>query len=320
MPTSPNEHGQPQTVMNGYSQHAASGVVASNQTSPAVSTDQVLSPPLPMGYYDGLAQTQAVAPPPAEKFLLPSGQLDKVVSEILSPFGFEERQIEMAPPPPPPPAPPPPAPLPPPPPPPAPPVPQVSAAPQQVQPTAPPAMAAHVGTGFGFTPTEMPHSVGEAPPPQPEGRPDPGPTPEFGVYADIPSPVETTRPAAASIAQMSDADVAAAELRLSMSELAREIIAVSEDEPTATSPNPRIPRAPEDEAAAVPADDGRSASFDLVLGPPQKGGKLRRSKPAISQERFLDPEGLVPNGEYGDSETPEKSEKGRSKGRLRLRS
>jgi hypothetical protein len=73
MPSNANGYSQAPGSMNGFSQPVAPAAVVNDQAPPpAVSMDQVLSPPLPMGYYDGLAMATAVAPTPAEKFLLPA--------------------------------------------------------------------------------------------------------------------------------------------------------------------------------------------------------------------------------------------------------
>ena len=79
----------------------ANSVNGSGSGSNGGSEDHGLAPPLPMGYtYTDTASASAsggghtVAPPAPRSgtFILPLTQLDDVVSEMLSPFGFEDRQ------------------------------------------------------------------------------------------------------------------------------------------------------------------------------------------------------------------------------------
>jgi hypothetical protein len=92
----------------------------------------------------------------------------------------------------------------------------------------------------------------------------------------------------------------------SFADLAREIISVTDDESSGpegeTARHSREPADANHEAHAEASLE--QASFDLVLRPPSKG-RLRRSKPPISKDRFLEADGLLPKGEFGVKGTPE---------------
>jgi hypothetical protein len=102
----------------------------------------------------------------------------------------------------------------------------------------------------------------------------------------------------------------------SMAELARDIIGISEQEGGGASSSD----SEEDADGVTTADDStRQASFDLVIGPAPKGGRLRRSKSATQKLPRNEIDDLVPpeNGDQHESSDAQGKSKPRS--RLRLR-
>jgi hypothetical protein len=278
-----------------------------------------LAAPLPMGY----AYTDGGAPPvaparaePSGTFLLPVTQLDDVVGEILAPFGFEvpaphvslqtapvmapvpevlaAHRAPQTPPlvaaPPPPPPPPPPAPPPPPP---------ISQAPRpSLEPSAAPLPAL-----FSDQPIAVGNPAVPAPPVTTVGLPN--------LFADTHQPVAATHPAPVTpVLQTRE------ESGVSMAEMARDIMSVSDQEPI-----PRVSALAvgieEPGIPMVQSDSDRRASFDLLIGPATKGGRLKRSKgsmqkgPVDSSEEFDSFDELAHSPELDTA-----GAKGRSRGRL----
>jgi hypothetical protein len=105
------------------------------------------------------------------------------------------------------------------------------------------------------------------------------------------------------------------EREVSMAELARDIIAISEQEPGSLSSNGH---GAETEGEGSTADEtGRHASFDMVIGPAPRGGRLRRKipTPKDAAEELADlaaDSGLETGVEAG-------GDKGRMRSRLRHR-
>lgn len=255
------------------------------------------------GPHSASPQSSAVDNPPIAieprtAFLMPAAQLDDVVDQILSPFGFEHAE-------------------------PASPIvqnhvpPAVADSfehadpPRRTEPVPVPAQPAITTIEDSVAALEQP----EAPGTQPESSAE-------EVAMPIEGDVRTGRHPAVeqTPARGTSADADTLERALAMAELARDIMSISSD-----SPRPETTSRPigdEDETSAPPATPvgNASPSLDLVIGPAHKG-KLRRSKPAISKDRFLAADGLVPNGEYGDEDrgSPEAQEKPKGRARLKLR-
>jgi hypothetical protein len=104
---------------------------------------------------------------------------------------------------------------------------------------------------------------------------------------------------------------------VSMAELARDIISISEQE--------SVPRDADEHGehaqggAASPDEAARHASFDLVLGPAPKSGRLRRSKiptPKDAAEELAD---LVSDSGLNTAAAEANADKGRTRSRLRHR-
>ena len=103
---------------------------------------------------------------------------------------------------------------------------------------------------------------------------------------------------------------------MSMAELARDIMSISEQESVA-----RVSTGDSDTGEVDPAiQSDRQASFDLVIGRAPKGGRLRRSKSPSSKGSVDDPTSFDPMDELATTRQAEAAaSKSRSKGRLRLR-
>jgi hypothetical protein len=106
--------------------------------------------------------------------------------------------------------------------------------------------------------------------------------------ARAPSAVARAAPAPTAGAPTHESGTSTADADVSFAELAREIISIAEEEDP-----------PGEEGHEEKGADQKAASFDLMIGPAVRHGRLRRSKPAISKERFLEADGLVPNGQFG---------------------
>jgi hypothetical protein len=323
----------------GYS-HALNGAQFASPVNSAGSNrgteDHGISPPLPMGYPytetgggpPATAQTQAQ---PQGTFILPLTQLDDVVSEMLSPFGFESPEpvvepqappqilvpsvesvapraqqfVEQAPSPPPV-APPPPVPPPPPPPglsPPAP--PPLFASPQVA--TAPPTAATALADAA------VVHATAAPPVPPPLPQPNvPAAVPGLGIA--VPAVTQPTAPASSEPRTKKDRQ--RKERDVSMAELARDIISISEQD----SDTRDASDAANGETGTDPSqvESSRQASSDLIIGPAHKGVRLWRSK--NSKDAVDESEGFDPMDELGTApELDPASGKSRSRGRLRLR-
>ena len=97
-----------------------------------------------------------------------------------------------------------------------------------------------------------------------------------------------------------------------MAELARDIMSISEQEGVALD-------ATGQEVPSATADDpSRHASFDMVIGPAPKGGRLRRSKIPTPKDVAEELADLVSDSAL-TAEDASSSEKSRSRSRLRLR-
>jgi hypothetical protein len=106
------------------------------------------------------------------------------------------------------------------------------------------------------------------------------------------------------------------EREVSMAELARDIMSISEQESVAQVSTDDSPG--EEVDPSIESD--RQASFDLVIGRAPKGGRLRRSKSSVPKESAGDSTGFDPMDELATTREAEAAAtKGRSKGRLRLR-
>jgi hypothetical protein len=106
------------------------------------------------------------------------------------------------------------------------------------------------------------------------------------------------------------------EREVSMAELARDIMSISEQESAAKVSTENSATGEVD--PAVQTD--RQASFDLVIGRASKGGRLRRSKASSSKESVDDSTSFDPMDELATTREAEAAaSKTRSKGRLRLR-
>jgi hypothetical protein len=291
--------GQPEVPIhaNGHAGPGGAGMYAQpingqHQTPKDATEHQGLAPPLPMGYSE---IDHTVSPPrpaePAAAFLLPVTQLDDVVGEMLMPFGFERPAPVVAPPPPPPPflvdpqhilghpetvA-------------------QPQAAPEPQVAPQPQAIAAPVATEPPPVAVAQPQVATQpvaAPPPPLFAAPVAEVTSPIAEViqpltqaADAPSappPVpnspEQSVPGPDLITSSSESrnkkERQRKEREVSMAELARDIISISEHEPVTNDAEGDG----ESQAASAADDAARHASFDLVIGPAPKGGRLRRSK------------------------------------------
>jgi hypothetical protein len=123
-------------------------------------------------------------------------------------------------------------------------------------------------------------------------------------------------------------DLQRKEREVSMAELARDIMSISDheyvpvDRPSAArgvEADAESPAVAELDTVAPLFESDRQASADLMIGPARKGGLLRRSKGSPHKDTPDDSEGFDPMNELGTSPEPEPAEgKARSR-RLRLR-
>ena len=88
---------------------------------------------------------------------------------------------------------------------------------------------------------------------------------------------------------------------VSMAELARDIISISEQEPISPESVDAAADGEESDAATTQFDSDRQASFDLMIGPARKGGLLRRSKGQQHKDPVDDSKGFDPMNELGTS-------------------
>lgn len=320
------------------------------QAVPGATEHHGLAPPLPMGYSE---MDRPAAPPraaePAAAFLLPVTQLDDVVGDILTPFGFERPApvIETPPGPPPflvdpqhildqPPAPEPQA------------VPQPAVSPQpqvapqpqvvpqpevspqpQVAPpvaAAPPPMVAASPVAEAVSApsqTVMPRTM----PAAGLGAPSVAPViePVVAYEATAVQPVEQA-PASEQSVPGPDLITSSAEPRnkkerqrkereVSMAELARDIISISEQEPVTVD---SAGSDSESQVGGAGEDAARHASFDLVIGPAPKSGRLRRSKIPIPKDAADELADLVADSGLDNKMAESGADKGR-RSRLRHR-
>jgi hypothetical protein len=103
---------------------------------------------------------------------------------------------------------------------------------------------------------------------------------------------------------------------VSMAELARDIISISEHE---SGPSDGADAAGNEEqgAGATQFESDRQASFDLMIGRAPKGGRLRRPKGLSNKDAADESEGFDPMNELGTSpELDPSASKGRFRGRL----
>ena len=105
---------------------------------------------------------------------------------------------------------------------------------------------------------------------------------------------------------------------MSMAELARDIISISEQD----SDTRDASDAANGETGTDPSqvESSRQASSDLIIGPAHKGVRLWRSKNSSHKDAVDESEGFDPMDELGTAaELDPAASKSRSRGRLRLR-
>jgi hypothetical protein len=151
--------------------------------------------------------------------------------------------------------------------------------------------------------------------------PVPPPLPQPNVPAAVPGlgiavPAVTQPTAPASSEPRTKKDRQRKERDVSMAELARDIISISEQD----SDTRDASDAANGETGTDPSqvESSRQASSDLIIGPAHKGVRLWRSK--NSKDAVDESEGFDPMDELGTApELDPASGKSRSRGRLRLR-
>jgi hypothetical protein len=110
------------------------------------------------------------------------------------------------------------------------------------------------------------------------------------------------------------------EREVSMAELARDIISISEQESVPRDANEQGGQTQGGETqggATTPDEAARHASFDLVIGPAAKTGRLRRSKiptPKDAAEELAD---LVSDSGLNTATAESNAEKGRTRSHFR---
>jgi hypothetical protein len=106
------------------------------------------------------------------------------------------------------------------------------------------------------------------------------------------------------------------EREVSMAELARDIMSISDPEAVQSEASEEEEGQP---GASAEVDVNRHASFDLVIGPAPKSGRLRRSKMSTPKDAAEELADLVSDTELEPKMAEAGAEKGRTRSRLRHR-
>ena len=106
---------------------------------------------------------------------------------------------------------------------------------------------------------------------------------------------------------------------MSMAELARDIMSISEQEVTSPESVDQTGIGEESDAGTTQFDSERQASFDLMIGPARKGGLLRRSKGPQHRDSVDESQGFDPMNELGTSPELEPATGKMRSRRMRLR-